>query len=274
VRRWRAMNQRLWGDGLPDAGMEYLLYQTLVGAWPLSIERVVAYMEKASHEAKLRTSWLQPDQSYDATLRRFVTAVLEDPRFVADVEGFVSTLVDWGRVNSLSMALLKLTSPGVPDIYQGCELWEMSLVDPDNRRPVDYGLRTRMLAAGAGRTAASAWASDRDSGAPKLLLIRDSLALRARRPEAFGELGSYLPVRAQGEFADDVIAFIRGTPAAVIAIAQRRPLTRRGRWGDTMISLPDGDWRSLCDGSSVPGRATSVHELLGKFPVALLERPA
>ena len=271
VHRWLAMNSVHRTEGLLDATMEYLLYQTLAGAWPLSTDRAVAYMEKAAHEAKRQTSWLQPDEAYDAALRAFVTAVLGDSRFVADLEGFVNTLVDWGRINSLGSSLLKLTSPGVPDIYQGCELWDLSLVDPDNRRPVDYQLRRSLLSAARGRTAADAWGDDRDSGAAKLLLIRDSLALRARRPEAFDARGAYTPVRAEGNFSDDVVAFIRGVPAAVIAIAQRRSLTRRGQWGDTMISLPDGDWRNLCDGAMVTGGAP-LADLLADFPVALLER--
>jgi (1->4)-alpha-D-glucan 1-alpha-D-glucosylmutase len=273
VRRWRAITDAHRRDRQPDASIEYLLYQTLVGAWPLSTERAVAYMAKAAHEAKLQTSWLQPNEAYDAALSDFVARVLADERFTADLAGFVATLVDAGRVNALSMTLLKLTSPGIPDIYQGCELWDLSLVDPDNRRPVDYELRRRILSAGAGQTAASAWTSDRDSGAAKLLLIRDGLAVRARLPLAFGEHGAYQPVRARGEFADDVIAFIRGTPAAVIAIAQRRPLKRRGQWGDTMIPLPEGDWRNLCDGRGVRG-AVALQDLLDRFPVALLTRAA
>jgi (1->4)-alpha-D-glucan 1-alpha-D-glucosylmutase len=273
VRRWRGMTDAHRRDGLPDAATEYLLLQTLVGAWPLSTERAVSYMEKAAHEAKLETSWLQPDEAYDAALGDFVAGLLADQRFTADLAGFVGTLVDAGRVNALSMTLLKLTSPGIPDIYQGCELWDLSLVDPDNRRPVDYDLRRRILSAGDGRTAASAWAADRDSGAAKLLLIRDGLAVRARLPLAFGEDGAYQSVRAQGEFADDVIAFIRGAPAAVIAIAQRRPLKRRGQWGDTMIRLPEGDWRNLCDGRSVQG-TVALQRLLDAFPVALLTRAA
>jgi (1->4)-alpha-D-glucan 1-alpha-D-glucosylmutase len=272
VHRWLAMNSVHRTEGLQDASMEYLLYQTLVGAWPLSADRAAAYMEKAAHEAKRQTSWLQPDEAYDAALRTFVTAVLGDPRFVADLEGFVNTLVDWGRINSLATTLLKLTSPGIPDIYQGCELWDLSLVDPDNRRPVDYQLRRSLLSAGRGRTAADAWGDDRDSGAAKLLLVRDALALRARRPEAFDARGEYRPVRAEGDFSDDVVAFIRGVPAAVIAIAQRRPLARRGQWGDTMVLLPDGDWRNLCDGAAVPAGRTLIAGLLADFPVALLER--
>ncbi|MDQ6946384.1 MAG: malto-oligosyltrehalose synthase [Actinomycetota bacterium] len=271
VRRWRAMNQVHRHHDLPGGSMEYLLYQTLVGAWPLTTERATTYMEKAAHEAKQETSWLQPDDAYDAALAAFVRDVLADARFVGDLEGFVGTLVDWGRVNSLSTTMLKLTSPGVPDFYQGSELWDLSLVDPDNRRAVDYELRRALLTRGAGQPAAAPWAADRDSGAAKLLLIRDALALRARQPEAFGEMGAYAPVRAEGDFADDVIAFIRGVPAAVIAIAQRRPLARRGQWGDTMISLPDGNWRNICDGAPATGRL-ALRDLLADFPVALLER--
>jgi (1->4)-alpha-D-glucan 1-alpha-D-glucosylmutase len=273
VRRWRAMNEVHRHGGHPDAAMEYLLYQTLAGAWPLSVERAVAYMDKAAHEAKRATSWLAPNEAYDATLRDFVSAVLGDRRFVTDLEGFVATLIDWGRVNSLSATLLKLSSPGVPDIYQGCELWDLSLVDPDNRRPVDYAWRAALLDAHDGHDAAQAWAADRDSGAAKLLLIRDALALRARLSDAFDERGGYAPVRAVGAFPDDVVAFTRGTPPAVIAVAQRRPLRRRGQWGDTMLSLPDGDWRNICDGSGASG-PTALAGLLARFPVALLERTA
>lgn len=274
VRRWRAMNDRHRRDGMPDASMEYLLYQTLVGAFPLSTERAVAYMDKAAHEAKRQTSWLQLDEAYDTALAAFVTGILDDPGFVADLEGFVSALEHWGRVNSLGMALLKLTCPGVPDVYQGCELWDLSLVDPDNRRPVDYALRRSMLAAGAAQTAADAWAADPAGGAAKLLLTRDALAVRRRRPEAFGEFGTYVPVRAEGAFADDVVAFTRGEPAAVIAIAQRRALSRSGQWRDTIIALPDGGWHNLCDGSRVGGGRAGLEGLLGRFPVALLERDA
>src|SRR5450631_3455218 len=241
---------------------------------PLSTERAVAYMDKAAHEAKRQTSWLQLDEAYDTALAAFVTGILDDPGFVADLEGFVSALEHWGRVNSLGMALLKLTCPGVPDVYQGCELWDLSLVDPDNRRPVDYALRRSMLAAGAAQTSADAWAADPAGGAAKLLLTRDALAVRRRRPEAFGEFGTYVPVRAEGAFADDVVAFTRGEPAAVIAIAQRRALSRSGQWRDTIIALPDGGWHNLCDGSRVGGGRAGLEGLLGRFPVALLERDA
>lgn len=272
VHRWRAMNAVHRTGDVPDASMEYLLYQTLVGAAPVTTERAVAYMEKAAHEAKLQTSWLHPDEAYDTALRDFTTAVLADERFVADLEAVVGTLLPYARTNSLAMTLLKLTSPGVPDIYQGCELWDLSLVDPDNRRPVDYARRRALLEASAGRTPADAWQQDPDSGAAKQWLIATALRLRARLPHAFGIEGTYTPMHAAGRFSDDVLAFGRGTPAAVIAIAQRRSLRRRGAWGDTMIPLPDGDWHNLCDGTTSRGGAVALSDLLARFPVALLER--
>ena len=127
------------------ANMEYLLYQTLVGAWPLSPERAVAYMVKAATEAKTGSSWIAPNDDYDAALRSFVESVMGDEWFVPEVSAFVAPLIGPGRVNSLAQTLLKLTAPGVPDFYQGSELWDLTLVDPDNRRPVDYRLRREVL---------------------------------------------------------------------------------------------------------------------------------
>jgi (1->4)-alpha-D-glucan 1-alpha-D-glucosylmutase len=274
VRRWQAMNSVHRHGDAPGPAMEYLLYQTLVGALPITSDRAVAYMEKAAHEAKLQTSWLHPDEAYDAALRDFTSAVLGDARFLADITAFVTTLVPFARTNSLAMTLLKLTSPGVPDIYQGCELWDHSLVDPDNRRPVDYAVRRTLLDAAAGRTPADAWREQPDSGAAKQWLIAAALQLRQRAPGAFDERGDYAPMHAEGSFADDVIAFGRGTPAAVTVIAQRRPLRRRGEWSDTMISLPAGEWRNLCDGASALHGQLDLAALLERFPVALLERTA
>jgi (1->4)-alpha-D-glucan 1-alpha-D-glucosylmutase len=271
VRRWTAMNDVHRRDGWPDTAMEYLLYQTLVGAWPLSVDRAVAYMEKASREAKLHTNWLRPDEAYDMALAGFVRGVLGDARFTTDLEGFVATLVPYGRINSLATTLLKLTAPGVPDIYQGTELWDLSLVDPDNRRPVAYELRRGLLATSRTGSPADSWAADPASGAAKLGLIATTLALRARRPELFDERGAYAPRRADGDFADDVVAFMRGDPPGVMSVVQRRALRRRGNWGETMIVLPDGAWHNLADDTSRGGEVM-VADLLGRFPVALLER--
>src|SRR5262249_26484073 len=145
VMRWSQRNDRHWPSPLRDRNTEYLLYQTLVGAWPIEEQRLLAYLEKAAREAKQHTSWTHPDQAYETAIRDFVTAVLHDAVFLDDLEKFVRPLIPLGRLNSLSQTLLKLTAPGVPDLYQGSELWSLALVDPDNRAPVDYQSRRRLL---------------------------------------------------------------------------------------------------------------------------------
>jgi (1->4)-alpha-D-glucan 1-alpha-D-glucosylmutase len=273
VARWHAHNDAHRQGEWPDKSMEYLLYQTLVGAWPLSADRVIAYMRKASREAKRHTSWLQPNEAYDDGLAAFAAAVLADPWFVADLGGFVASLAPYGSINSLSATLLKLTTPGVPDIYQGTELWDFSLVDPDNRRPVDYALRRRLLDAARAGPLSRTWPAGSTTGTAKIGLIATTLALRRRRADAFDERGAYTPVWAEGEFADDVLAFTRGEPACVISLVQRRSLRRRGGWGTTVITLPEGRWENLCDGHEHRGEVL-VGDLLAPFPVALLERAA
>ena len=271
VQRWRDMNRGHRSGEWPDMAMEYLLYQTLVGAWPLSSERAIAYMQKASREAKLHTNWLQPDASYDAALAGFVSAVMSDDSFIADLQDFVDSVATYGRINSLATTVLKLTSPGVPDIYQGTEIWDHSLVDPDNRRPVDYALRSRLLEVARNRPLSESWAVDQAGGSPKMGLIARALELRARRPELFDERAAYVPRRADGAFADDVVAYTRGDPPGVMTVAPRRSLRRSGNWGETMITLPDGAWLNLADGAEHRGEV-ALARLLGAFPVALLER--
>ncbi|MBW3534959.1 MAG: malto-oligosyltrehalose synthase, partial [Gemmatimonadetes bacterium] len=198
VRSWIRMNVRhRRGPDLPDPAAEYLLYQTLVGAFPLPVERAMPYMEKASREAKARTSWTDPVPEYDDALRGFVEGVLADEDFRDSLRGFAAPLVGAGRINALSQKLVQLTMPGVPDVYQGTELWDLSLVDPDNRRPVDFDARQGLLEELEAREAEPA--PERgplpvleevrlrsEEGLPKLWLVRQSLALRRRRPQAFG----------------------------------------------------------------------------------------
>ncbi|NIP80015.1 MAG: malto-oligosyltrehalose synthase, partial [Gemmatimonadetes bacterium] len=152
--RWGERNALHWPAGTPsDPGVEYLLYQTLVGAWPIGPDRAVAYMRKAAREAKLRTSWTSPDEAYEGALEAFIRTLLAGP-FREELSRFVAPLVAPGRAVSLAQKLVQLTAPGVPDLYQGTELWDLSLVDPDNRRPVDFDARRRLLdratAAGSG----------------------------------------------------------------------------------------------------------------------------
>ena len=167
-------------------------------------------MEKASREAKEHTSWIDPDPAYDDALRGFVEAILADPAFTRRPGGSSGPLVDAGRAVSVAQALLKLTAPGVPDLYQGTELWDLSLVDPDNRRPVDYGARRSLLEKIRGLEAADVRALS-DEGAAKLWTVWRALAVRREHPEAFGgEAATYEPLVATGERADHVVAFVRG----------------------------------------------------------------
>jgi (1->4)-alpha-D-glucan 1-alpha-D-glucosylmutase len=271
--RWAEMNEGHRRDGLPDRGAEYLLYQTLVGAWPISPERAVAYMEKAAREAKAHTSWLAPAPEYERALRDFTAAVLGDPAFVADLLAFLPPVVEAGRVNSLAMKLLCLTAPGVPDVYQGSELWDLSLVDPDNRRPVDFAARARMLdeldALGDG-AAEAAW-SRRDEGLPKLLVVSRALRLRASRPELFAGAG-YEPVPVRGAGAAHALAFCRGGGAVTVVPRLVLGLSAGARWADTDVELPAGRWVDRFTGRTLPGGCTPLADVLGGFPVALLER--
>ena len=270
VLAWRDRNARHRRGAWPDGVMEYLLYQAMVGAWPVDRERMLAYMDKASREAKLHTSWIDPDPEYDAGLRGFVEALYGDGEFLAMVEEFVAPLVEPGRVNALAAALLKLTAPGVPDVYQGCELWALSLVDPDNRRPVDWEERRALLARSDEVRPAAAWRDAADTGLPKLLLTRRALELRARRPELFDAGGTYTALTVAGACADHVVAFARGAEPEAVTVAPRLVLGVRD-WGDTTVPLPDGEWLDLLGGGSWRV-ATRVADLLGDFPVALLER--
>ncbi len=270
ARRWFERNARYRRGDLPDRNAEYLLYQTLVGAWPLPVERVTAYMEKAAREAKVHTSWTRQNPEYEETLRAFVTGVLEDRDFVEDLEAFVAPLVEPGRINSLAQTLIKLTAPGAPDFYQGTEIWDLSLVDPDNRRPVDFDLRRRLLAdLKRGMTPEEVLARG-DEGLPKLWVIHQGLHLRRRRPGPFGPQGGYEPLRAAGPRAEHAVGFLRGGEVAVVV--PRLPLRRGKNWQGTTVELPSGSWRDELTGDAVEGGRIAVADLLSRFPVALLVR--
>ena len=248
VERWRRTNERYWSVE-PDRNIEWLLYQTLIGAHPLPIERAHPYIEKAMREAKVHTSWIAPDERYERGVRGFIDGIYGDDGFLTDLRAFVAPLVDAGRVNSLAMQAIKLTAPGVPDIYQGTELWDLSLVDPDNRRPVDYEERRRLL---------------RDATThPKLHLTSTALHLRAE--------GEYRPLTAQGEAARHVLSFGRGD--RLVTVVPRFPLTlaERGGFGDTVISLAPGDWTDRLSGATVRGGEVRLDEVLGTFRAGAID---
>jgi (1->4)-alpha-D-glucan 1-alpha-D-glucosylmutase len=272
VRRWAARNDRHRRGEWPDRNTEYLLYQTLVGAWPLETERAVAYIEKAIKEAKRHTSWITPTPDYEEAVLGFVADALADSEFVTDLETFVRPLVDAGRIASLAQTVLKLTSPGVPDLYQGTELWDLSLVDPDNRRPVDFETRRHLLDkvrdAGAGDVLA--WADD---GAAKLWLVHRGLSVRARRPGAFAPGAAYRPLYASGDKVGHAVSYMRGDE--VVVVAPRLILGLDGDWGDTALALPPGRWADELGGErSWEGGevGTPLAQLLDEFPVAVLGR--
>ena len=269
VRRWAALNARHRRDGLPDANLEYLLYQTLVGAHPIELDRVQAYLLKAAREAKAHTSWTSINQAYESAVAAFAAAALSDPDFRAELDAFAARLVEPGRVNSLAWKLLTLTAPGVPDLYQGSELWDLRLVDPDNRGPVDFGLRRGLLGELDRLSAREAW-SRADSGLPKLLVVQRTLQLRRQRPDLFGPGATYQPLVAQGPRAANVLAFVRGE--AAVTLVPRLVLRLNGDWAGTELELPPGEWRDELTGEPATGGRQPLARLLGRFPVALLVR--
>ncbi|HKI70380.1 MAG TPA: malto-oligosyltrehalose synthase, partial [Verrucomicrobiae bacterium] len=269
VRRWSAMNEKHRRNGLPDRNAEYFLYQTLVGAWPLPLERALPYMEKASREAKQRTSWNEPNADYDAALKEYIAAILNDSNFTDDLQHFVAPLIEPGHINSLAQTLIKLTAPGVPDIYQGNELWDLSLVDPDNRRPVDFATRQNLLDAMKGLSAMQV-RQRRDEGLPKLWLIQKTLEFRRRHPDMFGANASYEALFARGKRDEHVVALMRGESA--IAIAPRLVARLENDWADTTLRLPVGGWHNELTGEDVVGGELALGDLLQQFPVALLSR--
>ena len=286
------------GEPVPGANDEYLVYQTLVGAWPIDAGRLRAYVEKASREAKAWTSWISPNRRYDEAMARFTDAVLDARRsreFLRDFGEFHARVAHFGRVNSLAQTLVKITAPGVPDFYQGTELWDFSLVDPDNRRSVDWALRRRLLdeltaeiETTADRGAlARRLASTSDEGRAKLYLIRQALGFRRQHRDLF-LTGAYHPLEAVGAWAEHVCAFARSRSTDLCVVIVPRLLARRdffkpvlplGRacWDDTRVAVPVASGARLRDvltGRTVKADDTSVAigDALTDFPVALLER--
>jgi (1->4)-alpha-D-glucan 1-alpha-D-glucosylmutase len=250
---------------LADRPLAHLVWQNLVGAWPLSRERAHAYVEKAAREAGTSTTWTNPVQEFEDQLHALVDAAYDDETTHAEIEEFVARIAPFGYSNSLSQKLLQLTMPGVPDVYQGTELWDFSLVDPDNRRPVDYAQRRELLA-----RLDEGWVPPVDeTGAAKLLVVSRALRHRRDSPEAFA---GYTPVEASGSAADSVVAFDRG---GVVTVATRRPVHLAGTgWGDTALQLPTGAWQDLLTGTRVVSAAggAPLTEVLAQLPVALLVR--
>jgi (1->4)-alpha-D-glucan 1-alpha-D-glucosylmutase len=270
VRRWADHNERYRSNAYPDRNIEYLMYQTLVGAWPLDLQRLTQFIQKAARESKEHTSWIDPVAAYEDSLTAFATGVMEDDEFISDVQTFIgrNQLVVLGRVASLAQTTLLLTCPGVPDLYQGSELWDLSLVDPDNRRPVDYAHLQVLLADVRGAQPSHVLAR-MDEGAPKLWLIARLLEHRRRRPELF-ESSDYTPLTAVGGKAKHLVSFVRDD---LLVLVPRLLIGLGADWGDTHMGLPDGEWTDLLTGAQQHGGTpVALSRLLQAFPVAVLAR--
>ncbi len=289
--RWHRMNRsrrtEAEDDSLPSRADEYHYYQALLGIWPDAApgeeelkalsERLRAYMLKAVREAKVRTSWINPDADYEAALERFVAQSLENAVFLKEVNDAVARLARLGMLVSLSQALVKVCSPGVPDYYQGSELFDFSLVDPDNRRPVDYRLRKKHLSEEVNDPAALL--QNLSDGRAKLHIIRQGLAVRRAHPMLFHG-GRYVPLYADAGREENVCAFaLRHGNHAVVAVAPRlfahlvepggAPVGERV-WGAAKITLPPGRYRNVLTADRFDGGNVPLARLLAAFPVALL----
>ncbi len=278
VRRWheRAVSPPLSGPAAAvDPDTEYLLWQTLVGTWPISGDRLAAYLTKAIREAKRRTSWTSPDQEYEAAVLGLAARALGDPELAGSVASFVAGIAGDAAANSLGAKLVQLTMPGVPDVYQGCEVAGLSLVDPDNRRETGIAtirsdLRELDTGADASLPDGLAGADPRSFRLAKLLVTSRALRLRRARPDWYA--GSYEPLAAAGPAAGHALAFARGGQAVTVATGLPAGLRRRGGWQDTALTLPGGSWTDLLTGTVHEGPAVSMTGLTGRLPVALLVR--
>jgi (1->4)-alpha-D-glucan 1-alpha-D-glucosylmutase len=275
-----------WNDparqlGRPDPAIEYLAWHTAVGCWPINADRLTEYLTKAAREAKLNTSWTSPDEEYETAVRRFAEAVVTDPDLRTGIEAFAERIAPYAEVNMLAQKLIQLTMTGVPDIYQGAETRFLALVDPDNRRPVDFGALAALLDQADAQTGAQADlpglpdpSSLPDIAVAKMLLVSRTLRLRREHPDWFGPAATQSPLLATGPAAEHAVAFLRGEHVAVVATRLPVGLVHSGGWRDTALSLPDGSWRCRLTGLSHHtkdhGGSVPMAELLRHSPVALL----
>ncbi|RYE01355.1 MAG: hypothetical protein EOP50_02125 [Sphingobacteriales bacterium] len=306
IQRWRAMAAPLrveLEDGTaPYAGDELILYQTLLGCWPLNLDatgdsqatgdlqayldRLLCWQEKSVREAKLRSAWSAPNAAYEKATQEFLRRLLIDPDSAAlraDIAEAAKTIAPAGALNSLGQTLLRMTAPGIPDLYQGADFWDFSLVDPDNRRPVDFGARIAALNTNA---AVADLLSHWQDGHIKQWLIARTLAARAQYLDLFSN-GDYQPLTLDGEQADKVVAFIRRhnhdymmviVPRLTTSLlgSSAHPLIPASAWGNTQIVLPaelkDANFGSVLDANQIQASQTylPLQRVLAELPVNVL----
>jgi (1->4)-alpha-D-glucan 1-alpha-D-glucosylmutase len=306
LAHWQLLNtnKRATRDAIaiPGGNVEYLIYQTMIGAWPFEPseidsfhQRLNAYIIKAVREAKEYSSWVEPDTVYEDALLGFIDALFDRSdasEFLSDFAAFQQRIARIGALNSLSQTLIKLTAPGIPDIYRGSELWDLSLVDPDNRRPVDYSSRTQALARlenpGSQIEQLHDLTTNWQDGRVKLFLTQRGLHLRRRLPNLFAS-GHYAPVQVSGTRSEHAFSYVRTLQdAALMVVAPRlcstviddgKNLTAAQAWGDTTLAFPS-DWNGpaidLFSGESIPNtnvqgsRSVGFADVLRNFPVGLI----
>jgi (1->4)-alpha-D-glucan 1-alpha-D-glucosylmutase len=284
--RWAALLASVGKASAGDDPATVLLLQTMVGMWPLLDsgeatpqlrDRLVEYARKAAREAGLRTSWYDPNETYEASLTSFIDGVLGDEELCSQIGAVAAAAAEIGMVSSLSQVVLRTLSPGVPDLYWGNELWDDSLVDPDNRRPVDWQRRREVLGALDAGDVADLWESRRD-GRVKMQVLSTALRVRRDHPGAFGGDAGYQPLAVSGRWADHVVAFARtaSSQAQVVVVTPRLPGAVMGsdladplgeRWEDTAVDLPEGEWTNALTGQACTNALAS---LFATLPVAVL----
>ncbi len=291
VKRWAEAHARYKttlddGTVAPDANEEYLIYQTIVGAWPwLPADqgqfagRVKEYLQKALNEGKVNVSWVNPRPEYTEAVQQFAEQLLGSQQFLAELEELLKSVRVHGAVNSLAQLVLKATSPGVPDFYQGTDMWDLSLVDPDNRRPVDYGHRSRALAALAEQSPEDAIRnvlSTLEDGRVKLWVMQKLLALRNTYRGTF-DGGAYTPLEVSNP--EHAFAFLRGED--VLVVIPRFTYTLSGgkaemplgqAWVNVQVSAPEGTWTNAFTGKAVQGGAIQLAQVFAELPIAVLTR--
>jgi (1->4)-alpha-D-glucan 1-alpha-D-glucosylmutase len=295
--RWARWNRdkktTIQGRAIPDGNEEILIYQTLLGAWPLRedevpgfVDRVKQYLTKAAREAKVYSTWLKPDEEHEQALHRFAEAIMTlapGNRFLPHFLEFQKKTAFFGALNSLSQTLLLITSPGIPDFYQNTTLWDLSLVDPDNRRPIELDTRLQIaeeIAGWSGSGMIGELLREWPDGRIKVLLIYCALHFRRAFPDLFIE-GQYIPLQAEGKLRGNVVAFARkhGDEACITVVPRfvtrvagvgRFPLGGKV-WRDTRLVLPEelsGEWKNVITGA--PLKSLALGDIFAEFPVALL----